>query len=283
MDVSVSIVTYNSAEHIDRCIDSLGPAAGGLSWEAIVVDNASPDDTVARLRKRRDARIVASERNLGFGAGHNVAFRQAEGRYFLCFNPDASLKPGALRRFVQVLDERPEIGLAGGRIFRPGGQPGGNSARYIESGFEFALRNCAPTPSRIISRFPPEVWDCTELREVDAIVGSCMLFRSEAFAATSGFDESFFMYQEAADIAVRLRRVGWRILIVPDAEVVHVGNGSRQQRRLTRSRMRASSRIFAHKHYGRLEALFADVLAETSDHLRLDDLLQVYLRFKNSR
>lgn len=277
VDVTVSVVTFNNAATIAACIDSIRIAAGDRSVQIIVVDNASSDGTVSVVSAREGVELISSEVNLGFGAAHNRAFDVARGRYFVCLNPDAFLNPDALAHFVEVLDAEPEVGLAGGRIYRPDGTPRANCARIVD-GLEFALRNCIPTPSRIIAAFPPEVWECAQQQYVPAVVGACFVFRSTAFAAIGGFDEALFMYHEGPDVALRMRAAGWRVLVVPEAGIVHLGNGSRQSQAAIRSRMRSSSRIYAHKHLSPLDAYVAVALLRVSSILKLDDALDLYLR-----
>jgi len=281
IDVTVSIVTYNNAETIEPCLDSIPQAIGNRTAQIVVVDNASSDDTVALLERRDDIELVPNRTNLGFGAAHNRAFAVARGRYFVCLNPDAYLQPAALQRFVETLDHETRVGLAGGRIYRPDGSPRANCAR-VTDGIEFILRNGLPTPSRILSRFPPEVWDCPEQLDVPAVVGACFVFRSAAFAEIGGFDEAFFMYHEGPDVALRMRQHGWRIMTVPEAGIVHVGNGSRQALGSIRSRMRASSLIYARKHLRPRDAWLYSTLSALSAAARLDDILEIYLRARRA-
>ncbi len=206
MDVSVITVTYNSAPCITACIESV-LAQQGVSHEMIIVDNLSTDDTrnvLARLAGR--VRVIANERNAGFGAGCNLGARASTGRFLYFLNPDASLpQADALSRLKQRLEANPGWGLCGTSI-------DGEAKPPTETTYpgERHLRHPLPVlPGRI-------AW----------VLGASMFVRSPAFTAIQGFDERFFLYCEEADLCLRLRQAGHEIGLVTEVVIRHVGGAS---------------------------------------------------------
>ncbi|MFH0953795.1 MAG: glycosyltransferase family 2 protein [Verrucomicrobiota bacterium] len=233
MDVSVSIVTYNSASTIRACLDSVLEQAGVAS-EIIVVDNKSTDHTLEVLRAYGDrVRVIASPQNTGFGAGHNLAARHASAsRYQLVLNPDARLtQKDGLKRLVDWMDAHPECGLCGMRIMKDG--------RWVPPkmhypGARHVPLDCSPGPGEI-------AW----------VVGAGMMIRRAAFDKIGGFDEEFFLYGEETDLCLRLRKAGYAIGYNESVEVSHVGGvseGATPTYELQLQRQQSLHRFYR-KHY----------------------------------
>ena len=114
MKLSVVIVSYNVRHYLDECLESVQKALEGIEAEVFVVDNASTDDTMSVLpQKYTWVRFIASEENLGFSRGNNIAIRQATGEYVLLLNPDTNVAEHTLRETVRFMDEHPQAGASG--------------------------------------------------------------------------------------------------------------------------------------------------------------------------
>ena len=228
LELSAVVVSYNTREMTLDCLRTLDAELRGLAAEIIVVDNASHDGSVAAIRAEfPQVRVIASEANLGFGAANNRAMQEARGRLFLLLNSDAFPRPGAIRGLVQYLEEHPDTGAVGPRLLNADGtlQP---------SCFRF------PTPRQswvenlwITTLFPAHSWlgdyrrwAHDSARQVEWIVGACMLVRREVVEQVGGFDEAFFLYAEETDWQRRIRDGGWEIAFTPTAEVTHLGGAS---------------------------------------------------------
>jgi GT2 family glycosyltransferase len=259
----VLIVTYNSARLIGPLLAQLQRELAGLAAEAIVVDNASADDTVERIRREHPwVDLVASAENLGFAAGNNVAAGRARGRHLLLLNPDAMPAPGALAQGVALMDRHPEVGLAGGELRGADGsrQP---SARMFPTLRDelFTLSGLAARypSSRLFARLDRRWADPEAAAEVDWIPGAFVFVRARDFAALGGFDERFFMYYEEVDLCRRLRAAGRKIQYWPELKAMHIGGESaktvkaarvsRTGSQLESWRMR-SGLLYYRKHHG---------------------------------
>lgn len=269
MDLSILIVTYNSARLIDGLLERLRQdlsASPGLQAEVIVVDNHSRDDTAARIARDHPwVRLIASEVNLGFAAGNNLAARQARGRHLLLLNPDAVPAAGALQRGVALMDQHPEVGLGGGQLRDPDGhaQPSARMFPTLRDEFFTMSGLAARHPeSRLLARIDRRWADPQQTADVDWIPGAFVFIRSPAFASLGGFDERYFMYYEEVDLCRALQRAGLRIRYWPELQAMHIGGASAktvQQARVSRSgsqlelwRMR-SALLYYRKHHGPLK------------------------------
>jgi GT2 family glycosyltransferase len=265
-DVSVVVVTLNALPWVERCLESVR----GL--ETIVVDHGSTDGTLGLVRERfPEARIVEQE-NRGLGAGWNAGMRAASGRYFLILNADAWVVGDAAEKLVAFADARPRAGLVAPRLRNPDG-----SLQRSVRGFPtpwrlateyFFLRKLAPR-SRALNAFYAGGFAHDEARDVDWVMGACMLVRREAVDDVGPLDEDFFLFAEETDWCYRLREAGWHVWFCPDAEVVHVG-GASHGGRLFAENVRGHLRFLA-KHRGLAEAERARRLLVVA--LRLRSLL----------
>lgn len=254
-DLSVIVVSYNVRDLVCRCLESLRAELAGLDAEILVVDNASSDGTVEAIRRQfPEVRVLANDRNWGFGAANNQALRIATGQAVLFLNSDTELHSGAITAMLGYLKAHPNVGVVGPRLRFPSG--------IIQSS-----RRSFPTPlvglveSTIIQRWFPGLsilghyyrttGSDDQCQDVDWLVGACLLARDEVIAEIGGFDERFFMYSEEIDWCFRAHQAGWRIVYLPAAEVIHHEGRSSEQNRVRRSRtfLESKSRYFE-KHFG---------------------------------
>jgi GT2 family glycosyltransferase len=263
-DVSVVVVTHNSREWIERCLESV------RGCETIVVDNASTDGTPDLVRERfPEARLVEQE-NVGMGAGNNTGMRLASGRYFLLLNSDAWVLGDAVERLAEFADSQPDAAVVGPRLLNPDGSLQ-RSARAFPTLWRLAteylfVRKLAPR-SRALNRFYEGGFDHDEVREVDWLFGACLLVRRDAADEVGLFDEDFFMFSEETDWCYRFRQAGWTVYFFPAAQVVHVG-GASHGGRLFAENVRGQLRFLA-KHHGTRQAERARRLLLAGVRLRL--------------
>ena len=247
--VAAVVVTYDALPWIEPCLDSL------RGVETVVVDNGSSDGTVAFVRERfADVRLVESE-NRGLGAGWNVGVRETASTYVLLLNADAWLHGGALERLCDFADTRPRGAVVGPRLVNPDGtlQPSvrGYPTPWRLATEYFFLRKLAPGSSALNS-FYGRGFDHDEVRQVEVVMGACMLLRREAIAEVGECDEDYFLFSEETDWCYRFREAGWEVVFFPGAECVHV-RGASHSGRLYRENLRGHL-LFLWKHRGAKEA-----------------------------
>jgi GT2 family glycosyltransferase len=196
----------------------------------VVVDNASPAGERDLVRREfPHVRLVERSHNGGFGSAANAGIACSTGRWILVLNPDAWPLDDSLERLTEFAEHHPEVGAIGPLLFGPDGRPQRSTIRPPLSPPALALWAAFP---RVLSG-AYDIWRKVtpasrrrSIRSTEFLQGAAMLVRSDAFHAVGGFDESFFMYGEDADLCARLRDAGWSVEICPDARFVHVGGGS---------------------------------------------------------
>lgn len=263
MELSILIVTYNSAPLIGRLLSHLAREIEGLAAQVIVLDNASRDGTAELVRREHPwVKLIASQENLGFAAGNNLAARQASGRYLLLLNPDAFPNPGALEKGLASLRQQPDVGLAGGELL------GADGSRQPSARMFPRLRDELFTLSGLAARFPTSRffarldrrWANADLDAVvDWIPGAFVFIPADVFARLDGFDERFFMYYEEVDLCRRIQQLGLTIRYWPALKAMHIGGESvktiksarvsRAGSQLESWRMR-SGLLYYRKHHG---------------------------------
>jgi N-acetylglucosaminyl-diphospho-decaprenol L-rhamnosyltransferase len=247
--VAVVVVTYDALPWIEQCLESLRGVA------TVVVDNGSSDGTVAYVRERfPEARVIEAE-NRGLGAGWNIGIRETSSRYVLLLNADAWMVDGALARLCDFADARPRAAVVGPRLLNPDGTLQ-RSVRGYPSVWRLAteyffLRKLAPGSSALNS-FYAGGFHHDEVREVEVVMGACMLLRRAAIDEVGDCDEDYFLFSEETDWCYRFREAGWEVVFFPGAECVHV-RGASHSGGLYRENLRGHL-LFLWKHRGAKEA-----------------------------
>ena len=261
-DASVIVVSFNTRDLLRECLLTLQREAGNVSYETIVVDNASRDGSADMVAAEfPDIHLIRSKINLGFAAGNNRAFEIARGRYIALLNSDAFLRKGALPLSIEHMDANPQVGLAGGRLVGRDGswQP---SARMFPSPLNNLLMMsglAAKFPkSRLLGRMDRSWADPLEPAQVDWVPGAYCIVRRSVVDKIGFFDERFFLYYEEVDLCRRVKAAGSEVWYWPDIVVEHLGGESAKTKNLRFQssgsqielwRMRAGL-LYFRKHHG---------------------------------
>jgi GT2 family glycosyltransferase len=260
MDLTVSIVSFQTRELLRECLAGLAPERESVAMEVTVVDNASHDATADMLRAEYPwVRVIENSTNRGFGAAHNQALRDAAGRYWLVLNSDTVVRRGALRSLVGFMDANPTVAAAGPKLRFPTGgvQPSRRRFPTVATLFLESTQLQRFWPENpVLRRYYMADRSDDEPQDVDWLVGACLCLRAEAARRVGLFDERFFMYSEEMDWCRRVRAAGWRVSYVPSAEVLHVEGGSSKADLAARDRRFQSSKLaYAAKWHGRGTAM----------------------------
>lgn len=267
--VSLIIVNYNASECIVGCVLS----ALNQVDEVIVVDNASSDDSLAKLERAfsRDRRlkIVRNRENLGFAAACNIGAQASVGSHLFFLNPDCVLTADSVKRLLRVLHDDLDVGMVGGLLVNPDGTEQAGGRRAVPTPWRSFVR--ASGLSRFADRWPRLFFDFhlhkqplpSHPIEVEAISGACVLVRRAAMQDVGHWDEGYFLHCEDLDISMTLRGKGWKIMFVPDARIVHDKGACSRARPIFvewhkhRGMMRFYRKFFQHQYPGPLMWLVA--------------------------
>jgi GT2 family glycosyltransferase len=220
--LDIVIVSYNTRDDLVACLASLEAARPSGRRQITVVDNASADGSGDVVRARFPAvRLIALDRNVGFGAANNVALTIVEGPLVLLLNSDTLVPPGAIDELVARLIAT-GAAAAGPRLIDADGRPEISFGRALSPFRELVQRvwvrlaaSSLGVARRAVARHVGRE------RDVDWVTGACLLARLDAVRAAGLFDERYFLYEEDVDLCAALRARGGRVLFTPHAQVVH--------------------------------------------------------------
>ncbi len=235
--ISVIIVSYNVKEFLQQCLLSIRSALRNIPAEIFVVDNASDDGSPQLVKEQfPDVKLIQNTRNEGFARANNRALKQAKGQYLVLINPDTITQEDTFERLLEFMQTHADAGMVGCKILNPDGS------------LQLACRRSFPSPwvaftrltglsllfpqSRLFGRYNLTFLPEDQVAEVEAISGSFMMMRREAFEQVGLLDESFFLYGEDLDWCYRTIQAGWKIYYVPDTQIIHFKGESSKRSRL---------------------------------------------------
>lgn len=267
IDLSVVILNFNTSGLLKNALESLRDTKD-VNLQIIVVDNASSDDSVSMVKSNfKDVQLIASDKNLGFAGGNNLALAYLKGRYVLFLNSDTTTPPNTLGYLVKYLDEHPDIGVITCRVdLKIGGMD-----KDCHRGFptpwasltNFTGLNKLFPKSKIFNQYHLGYLDLNSIHEVDAVTGAFLMVRKTAADKLGYWDDTFFFYGEDLDFCYRYKKAGWKIVYNPKVNIIHYKGASsgikkesqsftaaqlETKRRIARESVRAM-RIFYKKHY----------------------------------
>ncbi len=232
LDLSVVIVYYRSPEAIRACLASLPAALEGLESEVIVVDNESGDGVAATLPTLYPGvKVIDHGENVGFARGVNRGLEDATGRCIALLNPDTIVAPGAFALLVKWLDEHPETGAVGPKLFDPDG-----SVQYSCRRFPTHWTSLFNRYSVLTLMFPNNPWsrsylmqdfDHASTRKVDWLAGACLVTRRDVIDRVGPMDPAFFLFNEDVDWCKRMHNAGYDVVYLPEATSLHAIGASR--------------------------------------------------------
>ena len=222
----IVILNWNGVDHLRRFLPSV-VAAAPEGVEVIVADNGSTDGSVAVLGEEfPTVRVLRMDRNYGFAGGYNRALEQVEADYYLLLNSDVETPEGWLQPLTECLDRNPDVAVVAPklisseerRMFEYAGAAGG----YIDLlGYPFCR-------GRILRTVEEDRGQYDDARDVFWVSGAAFCCRAEVFRALGGFDDDFFAHMEEIDLCWRMQLAGYRVRVVPESRVYHLGGGTLQ-------------------------------------------------------
>jgi GT2 family glycosyltransferase/glycosyltransferase involved in cell wall biosynthesis len=223
VEVSIIVPVFNQWHFTRACLNSILEVCGneGVTYELILADDGSSDDTVRAAELYPNLRVVKTSKNVGFLRNCNNAAKRARGKYILLLNNDTIVLPGWLSNLYQILEHDPSVAIAGSKLLYPDGD-------IQEAGAVLFSDGTAHNVGRGYSRDTP-VFNIE--RETDYISGASILTRKSFWEKVGGFDERYEnAYCEDSDLAMTARSLGMRVVYQPASEVVHFEHGSYQDK-----------------------------------------------------
>lgn len=271
-DLSIIIVSYNTKELLQKCLHSIKECdTGKYSYEIIIVDNASSDDSLVMVKKEFPRTILTQNKeNLGFAKANNQGVKKTKGRYVLFLNPDTEVSNDAIQVVLDYMEQNIKVGVASPRVELASGELDEGSHRGFPTPWNslthFSGLSKLFPKSKLFSGYTMG-WqlDNPEPHEVDSVVGAFYMVRRVAGEGVGWWDEDYFWYGDELDFSYRLKAAGWKIIYIPSVKILHhkgaaSGIGKSEKNITTASRetkIRAAKastqamRVFYKKHYSK--------------------------------
>jgi N-acetylglucosaminyl-diphospho-decaprenol L-rhamnosyltransferase len=226
-EITVIIVSYNTRELTLKAIETLYTNAGDVHMRVIVWDNASADASAEAIAAAYpQVELIRCADNLGFAVANNRAAEMVRSEWILLLNPDTETHPRAVEALLRFAQAHPQAGIVGGRTVFPDGSL--NPASCWNRITAWSLLCSALGLSRLFANssfFNPEGiggWQRDTIRHVDIVVGCFLLIPTSLWRQLGGFEQKYFMYGEEADLCLRAAKAGYRPMITPDAQIMHL-------------------------------------------------------------
>jgi GT2 family glycosyltransferase len=265
IDLSIIIVSYNARADLERCLASLYKPPPMLSFEIIVVDNASSDGSAEAAGRWPDVKVIETGVNRGFAAGNNVGIKGSTGNLLLLLNSDTVVPPGALDALARTMWGRTDVAVVGPRLVDDEGRPELSFGQMVTPLAELRQKRLMNGLARRRPAAVRKVEAMTRREHFpDWVSGACLLVVRADAEAVGLLDERYFMYLEDVDFCAAIRKRGRRVLFTPAVEVVH-----------RRGRSRAADPVKVETEYRRSQLAFYD-----KHNPRSAPLLRLYLRLR---
>ena len=261
MDLSVVIITYNSAQYIFECLRSVVREIGNRKAEIILIDNNSEDTSVKHLREfsgsdlpeNISVHITANDANSGYAPANNQGMKISSGKYLLLLHPDVNIRQNSLKVMLDTLEEESSVGMVAPQFLFPDGTIQPSCRRfptYSSVIYEALGLTKLFSKSKIFNGWKMGDFDHTVKMEVDQPMSACVLLKRELLNQVGLMDEQFVMFFNDVDWCKRIKDAGWKIVFNPEATVDHELGGSVK---LVRSRMilrsHAGFYLYFQKHF----------------------------------
>lgn len=252
MKLSVVILNYNVRWFLQQCLDSVRKALEGIDGEIIVVDNASPDDSVTMVKEKfPDVILLENSENSGFPKGNNIGVEKARGEFLCILNPDTVVPETLFHSLLAFVRKNQNAGITGVKLVDGTGKFLPESKRMLPTpGVSFARMSGLHKlfPKHFGAYYAPHVHSDGN-GNVDVLVGAFMFMETALYRQSGGFDEQFFMYGEDIDLSYRIRLSGRRNLYFGGATVLHYKGESTLKDKTYFRRFSNAMILFYRKHF----------------------------------
>ncbi len=266
-DLSIIILSYNVCDLLIDCLQSIYDAQKkDDSWQIIVVDNNSPDQTIEEVSKKfPKVELVESDKNLGFSAGNNLGVKRADAKVILFLNPDTIINSTVIQRNYQTLISHREFGAISCKVELPDGSIDYSCHRGFPTPWNSFCYFCGLSKmfphSQLFSGYTASYLNINKPHTIDCVTGAYLMIKKYAGNQIGWWDEDYFWNGEDIEFCYRLKEKGWKIYFDPSGKIIHYkgsssglwksgkGNVSKQTRISSARSGVSAMRTFYLKHY----------------------------------
>ena len=268
--IAAIVLNYKTPDLLEDCVPTIAADLDPEQDRVVVVDNASGDDSVARMRALisksgwSHVSVLESPTNGGFAAGNNAGIASVDARAYFLLNSDTLVLPGASERLWQTMQKDDGIGITSPRLEFPDGSPQISCFRLHTPWSEVIQGSQIGLVRRLLSHWDIPIPVSDHVSEPSWTSFAAVMIKRELIDAVGPLDEGYFMYYEDVDFCRRAGEAGWRIVNDPAAHVVHLRGGTSPVKRLKNARKRrpryyyASRARYFERAYGPMGPLVAN-------------------------
>ncbi|MDR1554254.1 MAG: glycosyltransferase family 2 protein [Prevotellaceae bacterium] len=262
MNVSIIIVNYNTKTLLKQCLKSVFDNTTDISFEVIVVDNSSTDGSQQMIKDEfQNVILIESSENIGFGRANNLGAKAAKGKYLMLLNSDTVLVNNAIKILFDFIDKNPAAGICGGNLFDENKKPIHSYSK---------MPGIMQEIKRLLFIPDTDYFNCTNKpKKVGYVTGADLMIRSDIFNQLNGFDSDFFMYYEESELTYRVKKEGYKVYSVPQAEIIHLEKKSFSDNNNRLGMIFRSCQTYYKKTHSRLYRIITNTILLTTIISRL--------------
>ena len=266
MNISLIIVNYNTKELTKDCLKSVFEKTQGIDFEVYVVDNNSHDGSCEIIEQEfPQVKLIKNTENKGFGAANNIAIKESKAKYVFLLNSGTVLLNNAIKIFFDFMEkpENQKISCCGGNLYDENLTYGYSYGIFptIKSVFfkRFYLDKFFKNYYK--KKFTPGLYQPNNsITEVDFVSGANMFLRRSVLNEVGLFDEDFFLYYEETELTYRMYNKGYKSVIIPNAQIIHLHGASRETSSNIIKIARNSELMFFEKCYGKKQKFLVKLI-----------------------
>lgn len=225
LDVTISIVSYNTKDYLKKCIDSIINHTKGISFEIIVVDNASTDGTQEFMKNKYPiVKFIKNKKNRFYTLANNQALKISKGKNFLILNADTWFRDNSIKKMADYMDGHGDIGaIEGLEIYEDGRLvPNGSgiSTPLIDF-YELSILGKKIKNKKLIDKYRYSGKNRKDTFEIEVGCDAFLMVRTNLMKKIKGYDKNLLLYYTENDLCLRIEKLGYKIIHYGDAYVYH--------------------------------------------------------------
>ncbi|MBU4369953.1 glycosyltransferase family 2 protein [Patescibacteria group bacterium] len=244
--LSIIILNYNHKNLLKNCLKSLKEAGLKLDYEIIITDNNSNDGSQEFLSKFKvypvksckagspmakfnrvkslKFKVILNSQNNGYAQANNQAIKLAKGKYVLILNPDVIVLPNSIEQLIKYLQKNKKAGMVGPQLLNPDKTVQNscyNFPKLITPAVRRTFLGKLPGFKKELARYLMLDFDHQQIKEVDWLIGACLMIKKEVLEKVGYFDERYFLYFEDVDLAKKVWQAGYKVVYFPKVQMIH--------------------------------------------------------------
>jgi len=225
MEISIIINNYKTRGLLKQCLKGIYAYPPTVPFEVIVVDNDSQDGSVELVKENfPQAKLFASEKNLGHHKGNNLGIKNSSGKYVVILNTDIAVMDDAFDKMYRFMEEHQEVALIGPRLKNPDGTIQKSCLRFPKILTPFYRRtflSWLPSAQKELSNYLMDDFDHSSTMPVDWILGACEMVRRSVIDKVGGLDEDLFLYFGDVAWCYQMWQAGFPVYYFAGTDIIH--------------------------------------------------------------